>query len=101
MKTAVKIGVREVKMLEVIAATQKDEVNFGNFFVESEWEGLTKLKAVNSGLSLVVRIEKTPLNEIFKMYSLGVAERIISKTTIISGSPDLIAKLAELEKVDA
>jgi len=28
----VNIGVREVKMLEVIATTEKGEVNFGNFF---------------------------------------------------------------------
>ncbi len=93
----VNIGVREVKMLEVIATTEKGEVNFGNFFVESEWEGMTKLKSVKNGSALVVRIEKPQFDELFKIFTDKATDKWMSKTTIISGSPDLLAKLAELE----
>lgn len=93
----VNIGVREVKMLEVIAATDKGEVNFGNFFVESEWEGMTKLKSVKNGSMLVVRIEKPQFDELFKILTDKATDAWMSKTTIISGSPDLLARLAELE----
>lgn len=96
MKT-INIGVREVKMLEVIATTEKGEVNFGNFFVESEWEGMTKLKSVKNGSALVVRIEKPQFDDLCKIITDKATDKWMSKTTIISGSPDLIAKLAELE----
>lgn len=93
----VNIGVREVKMLEVIATTEKGEVNFGNFYVESEWEGMTKLKSVKNGAALVVRIEKPQFDQLFKILTDKATDQWMSKTTIISGSPDLLAKLAELE----
>ena len=93
----VNIGVREVKMLEVIAATDKGEVNFGNFFVESEWEGMTKLKSVKNGSVLVVSIEKPDFSTMMESLYNKSAPQPLSKTTIIRGSPDLLAKLAELE----
>jgi len=93
----VNIGVREVKMLEVIAATDKGEVNFGNFYVESEWEGMTKLKSVKNGSVLVVSIEKQDFKMVMESIYNKSATQPLSKTTIIRGSPDLLAKLAELE----
>jgi len=93
----VNIGVREVKMLEVIAATDKGEVNFGNFYVESEWEGMTKLKSVKNGSVLVVSIEKQDFKMVMESIYNKSGTQPLSKTTIIRGSPDLLAKLAELE----
>lgn len=93
----VNIGVREVKMLEVIATTEKGEVNFGNFFVESEWEGMTKLKSVKNGSVLVVSIEKLDIGSMIESITNKFATQPLNKISIIRGSPDLLSKLAELE----
>lgn len=93
----INIGVREVKMLEVIATTEKGDVSLGNFYVESEWEGMTKLKSVKNGSALVVSIENLGFSGIMESIYNKSAPQPLSKTTIIRGSPDLLSKLAELE----